>query len=95
MSLECILGSPGDGGWGKELWVGDGMAAVLSHYKPSPSLEVLILPIRQSLGFRPVVPTLGALDPWVSVEILQRSANKHSQFKICLTCVCTTTFQIY
>lgn len=95
MSLECILGSPGDGVWGKELWLGNSMATVLSYYKPAPSLEVLILPLRQSLGFRLVIPTLGTLDPWISIEILQRSANKHSQFKICLSCVCTTTFQIY
>lgn len=88
------MGSPCDAGWGKELWLGDGMAAVLSHYKPSPSLEVLIVPTRQSLGFRPVVPTLGALGPWISVEILQGSTNKHSQSKIYLIYVCTTTFQI-
>lgn len=68
--VECILGSPGDGVWGKELWLGDSMATVLSYYKPAPSLEVLILPMRQSLGFRLVIPTLGTLDPWISIEIL-------------------------
>lgn len=77
------------GGRGKEVWFGDGMAVVLSHCKASPGLEVLIPPSRL------VVPTLGALGPWISVEILQRSASKHSQFKICLTCVCTTASQIY